>query len=123
MEETFNQIPHEIVMTNRNTLDVSGVTRVESFDSEEFLLQTDYGYLGIRGQGLHIKTLDLDQGRVSIEGQISDMSYLDMPVPAQEKVKSVWPDLQVTLQTQWFTMLLMLGSGFFSGSFLIFTGC
>ncbi|KFZ39484.1 MULTISPECIES: sporulation protein YabP [Thermoactinomyces] len=90
MEETFNQIPHEIVMTNRNTLDVSGVTRVESFDSEEFLLQTDYGYLGIRGQGLHIKTLDLDQGRVSIEGQISDMSYLDMPVPAQEKVKSVW---------------------------------
>ena len=90
MEEPFNQIPHEIVMTNRNTLEASGVTGVESFDSEEFLLQTDYGYLGVRGQGLHIKTLDLDQGRVSIEGQIADVSYLDMPMPAQEKVKGVW---------------------------------
>ena len=90
VEDVLAATRHEIVLTNRNTLEVSGVIRVESFDSEEFLLQTDYGYLGIRGQGLHIKTLDLDQGRVSIEGQISDMSYLDMPVPAQEKVKSVW---------------------------------
>ncbi|MGA8943826.1 MAG: sporulation protein YabP [Thermoactinomyces sp.] len=90
MEETFGGHPHEIVMMNRNTLEVSGVTRVESFDSEEFLLQTDYGYLGIRGQDLHIKNLDLDQGRVSIEGHIVDMSYLDASMPAHEKGKSVW---------------------------------
>lgn len=80
---------HEIVMTNRNTMEVSGVVRVESFDSEEFILQTDYGYLGIRGQDLHIKNLDLDQGRVAIEGQIVDISYLDVHLPTGEKAKGI----------------------------------
>ncbi|MBA4495811.1 sporulation protein YabP [Paenactinomyces guangxiensis] len=75
-------------MTNRNTMEVSGVVNVESFDSEEFLLQTDYGYLGIRGQELHIKNLDLDQGRVSIEGHFMDISYLDVHMPRTEKRNS-----------------------------------
>ncbi|MBA4542437.1 MULTISPECIES: sporulation protein YabP [Thermoactinomyces] len=90
VEDVLAATRHEIVLTNRNTLEVSGVIRVESFDSEEFLLQTDYGYLGIRGQDLHIKNLDLDQGRVSIEGNIIDMSYLDVHMPASEKAKSIW---------------------------------
>ncbi|WP_089971894.1 sporulation protein YabP [Lihuaxuella thermophila] len=80
---------HEIVMTNRNTMEVTGVVSVESFDSEEFLLQTEYGYLGIRGQDLHIKNLDLEQGRVSIEGQLMDISYLDVHMPRGEKTKSL----------------------------------
>ncbi|SHF08410.1 sporulation protein YabP [Seinonella peptonophila] len=69
---------HELTMTNRNTLVVTGITRVESFDSEEFLLQTEYGYMGVRGQDLHLQSLDLDQGHVAIEGQIIHISYLDV---------------------------------------------
>ncbi|AUS07545.1 sporulation protein YabP [Laceyella sacchari] len=88
-EDLHGQPRHEIVLTNRNVMEVSGVVRVESFDSEEFLLQTDCGYLGIRGQDLHIKNLDLDQGRVAIEGQIMDMSYLDVHLPASEKAKGL----------------------------------
>jgi sporulation protein YabP len=90
VDETLSTSQHEIVLTNRNEMEVSGVVRVESFDSEEFLLQTDYGYLGIRGQDLHIKNLDLDQGRVAIEGQIIDISYLDVHVPPSERAKSIW---------------------------------
>ncbi len=40
---------HEVVLVGRNTLDVTGVTGVDSFDSEEFLLQTECGYLGNQG--------------------------------------------------------------------------
>lgn len=80
---------HELIMTNRNELEVSGVTGVESFDSEEFLLATDFGYVGIRGQELHLKNLDLDQGIVSIRGQFLDISYIDVNQPRSEKTKSV----------------------------------
>lgn len=90
MEDTLYETgQHELIMTNRNTLELTGIIRVESFDSEEFLLQTDYGYLGVRGQELHIKNLDLDVGRVAIEGQITDVSYLDASSVSHDKQKGL----------------------------------
>ncbi|WP_028777604.1 sporulation protein YabP [Shimazuella kribbensis] len=80
---------HELIMTNRNELEISGVTGIESFDSEEFLLATEYGYVGIRGQELHLKNLDLEQGIISIRGQFLDISYLDVNHPRSDKSKSV----------------------------------
>lgn len=68
---------HEIKMLNRKILEISGVANVESFDSEEFLLETECGFLTIRGSGLHMKNLNLEQGMVAIEGSIDDLVYLD----------------------------------------------
>ncbi|WP_246142925.1 YabP/YqfC family sporulation protein [Pasteuria penetrans] len=77
VEDTRARKPHEIVITNRGIARVTGVVGVESFDSEGFLLQTDYGYLGIRGQDLQLRGLDLEQGMVEMEGRLLDVSYLD----------------------------------------------
>ncbi|MNW32715.1 Spore protein YabP [compost metagenome] len=68
---------HDLHMQNRKLLDLTGVSNVESFDSEEFLLQTELGHLTIRGQNLHIKNLSLEEGLLSIEGTISSLVYLD----------------------------------------------
>jgi sporulation protein YabP len=68
---------HEIVMINRRSLAISGVKNVESFDSEEFLLETDGGFLTIRGQNLHMKNLSLETGEVAIEGLVHEMAYLE----------------------------------------------
>ncbi|GGE21766.1 sporulation protein YabP [Marinithermofilum abyssi] len=81
---------HEVVMAGRNSLEVTGVVGVESFDSEEFLLNTQCGFLGIRGTNLHIRNLDLEQGRVAIEGELYEMSYLDDGTPRMEKAKSLF---------------------------------
>lgn len=67
----------EIKMLNRKLLEISGVLNVESFDSEEFLLETDCGFLAIKGQNLHIKNLNLEQGLVAIEGTVNGLTYLD----------------------------------------------
>ncbi|MNO23062.1 Spore protein YabP [compost metagenome] len=67
----------ELHLMHRKLLDITGVLNVESFDSEEFLLQTEMGHLTIRGQNLHIKNLNLEQGLVSIEGLVNSLSYLD----------------------------------------------
>ncbi|MNR07506.1 Spore protein YabP [compost metagenome] len=72
-----NNKRQEIKMLNRKLLEISGVLNVESFDSEEFLLETEMGYLMIKGQNLHIKNLSLEQGLVAIEGMVSGLEYVD----------------------------------------------
>lgn len=67
----------EVKMLNRKLLEISGVLNVESFDNEEFLLETEMGFLTIHGQNLHIKNLDLGQGLVAIEGLINNLTYIE----------------------------------------------
>ncbi|MFF2484456.1 sporulation protein YabP [Paenibacillus sp. NPDC058071] len=67
----------EVKMLNRKLLEITGVLNVESFDSEEFLLDTELGFLAIKGQNLHIKHLTLEQGLIAIEGYVHSLAYLD----------------------------------------------
>ncbi|MCM3620565.1 sporulation protein YabP [Sutcliffiella horikoshii] len=67
----------DIVMRSRRLLDITGVKQVESFDNEEFLLETVMGFLSVRGQNLQMKNLDVEQGVVSIKGKIMEIIYLD----------------------------------------------
>lgn len=68
---------HDVVMRGRKLLEITGVKQVESFDNEEFLLETVMGFLAIKGQNLQMKNLDVDKGIVSIKGKIFDLVYLD----------------------------------------------
>lgn len=68
---------HQVKMNNRRNLEITGVKEVDSFDAEEFLLQTNMGYLVVRGQNLQMKNLDVDQGLVSIKGKVYELTYLD----------------------------------------------
>jgi sporulation protein YabP len=77
MIDQGKQKRQEIKMLNRKLLEISGVLNVESFDSEEFLLETECGFLMIKGQNLHIKNLSLDQGLVAIEGYVNELGYVE----------------------------------------------
>jgi sporulation protein YabP len=68
---------HDLIMRGRRLLDITGVKQVESFDNEEFLLETVMGFLSIKGQNLQMKNLDVDKGIVSIKGKIFEIIYLD----------------------------------------------
>ncbi|RYM04885.1 sporulation protein YabP [Sporolactobacillus sp. THM7-7] len=68
---------HDIIMKNRKTIEITGVKHVESFDHEEFLLETVQGYLAIKGVQLKMQNLNVEQGSVAIEGRIFEISYLD----------------------------------------------
>jgi sporulation protein YabP len=86
MVDMNKQKRQEVKMLNRKLLEISGVLNVESFDNEEFLLETECGFLAIKGQNLHIKNLNLEQGLVAIEGTVHGLTYLDGN--AAEKSKS-----------------------------------
>ncbi len=70
-------ITHEIKIVERQNITISGVTKIDSFDSEEFLLETSVGPLGIKGQELEIIKLDTYDGTIVIKGIIDGFTYLD----------------------------------------------
>ncbi len=72
-------IPHNCILEDRRVLSVSGVKDVGSFDEEAIVATTEYGELTIRGQKLHITKLSLEIGELCIEGNISSLSYADVP--------------------------------------------
>jgi len=71
------QREHHLQLDNRKNLELTGVKEVDSFDNEEFLLETVMGYLIVRGQNLQLKNLDVQEGLVTIEGKIYELSYVD----------------------------------------------
>lgn len=72
METSFN---HGISIAERKNILVTGVKKIESFDKEEFLMDTTLGFLSIKGSGLEIIKLDTYQGNVSIKGSVDSLSY------------------------------------------------
>ncbi|WP_217588332.1 sporulation protein YabP [Lentibacillus saliphilus] len=82
---------HQLKIHNRKSIEITGVKEVDSFDNEEFLLETVMGYLIVRGQNLHLKNLDVSQGVVSIKGRIYELSYVDEH--SQEKAKGFFSKL------------------------------
>lgn len=68
---------HSISINERKNINITGVKKIDSFDNEEFLLETTMGYLAIKGDGLEIIKLDTYQGNVSIKGKVNSMIYMD----------------------------------------------
>ena len=68
---------HLVSISDRKNIVLSGVKKIDSFDSEEFLLETIMGYVVIKGTDLEIVKLDTYQGNVSIKGKINSLNYME----------------------------------------------
>ena len=75
MEKEIAAFNHTVNLTERKNLVVSGVKKIDNFDSTEFLLETTMGFLTIKGNDLEIVKLDTYQGNVSIKGNINSLTY------------------------------------------------
>lgn len=64
-----------LVLENRKKLSLTGVLEVISFDEEKILLNTWLGMLAIKGQGLKMNKLDVQNGDVMIDGMIHSIVY------------------------------------------------
>ena len=74
MNNTSN---HTISVVERSSINISGVNKIESFDKEDFLLETVMGYMNIKGEDLEMVKLDTIEGKVVIKGKINSLMYLD----------------------------------------------
>lgn len=68
---------HQLTLVDREELNVDGVVSLGSYDEKEIVMETEQGVLIIKGDGINIKQLNLEQGNIIIEGTIKGMSYED----------------------------------------------
>ena len=73
--DSLNNLNHNITINERKNIIISGVKKIESFDYEEFLLETTMGNITVKGSDLEIIKLDTYQGTVSIKGVINSLNY------------------------------------------------
>ena len=82
IEATFN---HGISLAERKNVVVTGVKKIESFDNEEFLMDTTLGFLVIKGSDLEIIKLDTYQGNVTIKGTVDSLSYMSKEMKKEKE--------------------------------------
>ncbi len=68
---------HSISIVERKNILITGVKKVDSFDKEEFLVETIMGYLALKGEDLELVKLDTLQGSVTIKGYINSFDYIE----------------------------------------------
>ena len=68
---------HQVLVKDRKLMEITGVKRLHSFDSEMFVIETTMGLLTIHGHDLEMKNLELDKGELSIIGYIANHEYED----------------------------------------------
>lgn len=66
---------HTIKMEQRENIFITGVNDVISFDEEAVIADTQMDILIIRGQNLHVNKLNLEDGELSIDGEITGLNY------------------------------------------------
>ena len=75
MANEEKNLTHNIIMENRKTLSISGVTDVDNFDEKTILLYTQMGELTVQGKGLHVNSVSVETGEMTIEGDIWSLTY------------------------------------------------
>lgn len=75
--DSISSLNHNITINERKNIIITGVKKIDSFDEEEFLLETTMGTIVIKGVELEIIKLDTYQGSVSIKGTIISLNYAD----------------------------------------------
>lgn len=67
---------HNLVLKDRKILEISGVKQIDSFDNNEFLLETSQGWMVVNGKDLTLGKLDTERGDLIIKGEIDDIHYI-----------------------------------------------
>ena len=72
-----NNLKHKVSLTNKKDLLIEGVKTIDSFDSNEFLVETIMGYMHIEGKGLMLGKMDNDNEELTIKGEINKLEYVN----------------------------------------------
>ncbi len=69
-----------IILENREKLNITGVVDVLSFDDQIIIIETELGLLTIKGENLKISKLSLDTSDFIVDGNVQSLTYSDSDV-------------------------------------------
>lgn len=71
------EFTNQLVLTDRKHLVVDGVEHVGNFNEKEITLDTNMGFLILKGEGMNITQLNLESGNLVVEGKISFIEFTE----------------------------------------------
>lgn len=74
-KEIIVEQKNSIHLENRKRMSLTGVQEVISFNEEKIELNTNGGMLIIKGEGLKMNKLDVQNGDVTIVGLVNSITY------------------------------------------------
>lgn len=77
MQENNAKQEQNLILENRKNLSISGITDVDSFDERSISLYTHLGELTIQGRELHIDSMSVETGDMTVTGDIWAIVYGD----------------------------------------------
>lgn len=66
---------NEIHIINQRKIEITGIKSVEGFDESGVFVTLENQALIIYGEGMHVDTLEIDDGRMEITGLIISVSF------------------------------------------------
>lgn len=78
-----------LVLENREKLNVSGVLDVLSFDDQIVMVETELGLLTVKGENIRINKLSLDTSEIVVEGEINSLTYSNKELDKKERWRIV----------------------------------
>lgn len=81
MEDSKKNNPFQnVVLENREKLNITGILDVFSFDDQIIIVETELGLLTIKGTNLKINKLSLDTSDFVVDGKINSLTYSDSDI-------------------------------------------
>ena len=85
--EAVSNTDHSLSAGNRESITVTGVSDVVSFDESNVRLVTVCGILNLEGEGLRIHILNLKEGTVAVTGRLNGVLYEDPDTSGTEPAR------------------------------------
>ena len=77
VEKNTQKIPHNVNMSNREKLSLTGVTDVGKFDSNVVVCYLSSGELVIKGENLRVDSVNTTTGDMEVNGKINALIYTE----------------------------------------------
>ncbi len=77
MENKKTTPAQRLEIVNREEVTITGVEHVDSFDEQVINLKTNLGNLILKGEGLNITQLNMEEGKLVVQGYIYSLTYAE----------------------------------------------
>ena len=68
---------HHIFLYSKKHLELKGIKQIDHFDEQEFLLESNMGWIIIKGNHLILNKWDVNKQEVVIDGEIKGINYVE----------------------------------------------
>lgn len=77
MDNKKAAVNQRLEVVNREEVIITGVEHVDSFDEQVINLKTSLGNLILKGEGLNITQLNMEEGKLVVQGYLYSFSYAE----------------------------------------------